>query len=178
MMIPLFFHCVRQQHRPDLFRAVQRSTSFKFRNDQSMHGGNGPLQPPQTSRTRAFWANPLQFFLVRRHKTTNNHNINGRMSLDGLELKQTYTNEDEYDEGGLYNHNINHNNNNNNADNHTGQFRIDDDEEYDEEHVMDFEDEPSHSWWQKLAASLHAGQNPHLACDEDPSQYGFAFSVR
>lgn len=31
------------------------------------------------------------------------------------------------------------------------------------------------SWWQKLANSL---QGQTLACDEDPSQYGFAFSVR
>lgn len=31
------------------------------------------------------------------------------------------------------------------------------------------------SWWQKLANSL---QGQTLACDEDPSQYDFAFSVR
>lgn len=31
------------------------------------------------------------------------------------------------------------------------------------------------TWWQKLAQSLHGNT---LACDEDPSQYDFAFSVR
>ena len=37
------------------------------------------------------------------------------------------------------------------------------------------EDATTPSWWQKLAQSLH-GQT--LACDEDPSQDDFAFSVR
>ena len=40
-----------------------------------------------------------------------------------------------------------------------------------EEEVVDF----TPSWWQKLALSL---QGQTLACDEDPSQYDFAFSVR
>lgn len=37
------------------------------------------------------------------------------------------------------------------------------------------EDATTPSWWQKLAQSLHGHT---LACDEDPSQYDFAFSVR
>ena len=39
-----------------------------------------------------------------------------------------------------------------------------------EEDVLD----STPSWWQKLANSL---QGQTLACDEDPSQYDFAFSV-
>ena len=35
--------------------------------------------------------------------------------------------------------------------------------------------EAAQSWWQKLASSL---QGQTLACDEDPSSYEFAFSVR
>ena len=35
--------------------------------------------------------------------------------------------------------------------------------------------ETTPSWWQKLTHSL---QGQTLACDEDPSQYDFAFSVR
>ena len=40
---------------------------------------------------------------------------------------------------------------------------------------IEFQQEASQSWWQKLASSL---QGHTLACDEDPSSYEFAFSVR
>ena len=44
------------------------------------------------------------------------------------------------------------------------------------EESMEFHDSSSsQGWWHKLT---HALQKETLACDEDPSQYDFAFSVR
>jgi hypothetical protein len=117
---------VHTQHRPDLFRVIQRTAPA--RSVQGANTNEGVMHEKGSHRS-----NPLQFLyggmFVRKHKLPEPplNLARGDAELEELE---------------------------------TG-----------EEPTM----ATTPSWWQKLALSLHGRP---LACEEDPSQYDFAFSVR
>ena len=117
-MISHFF-CL--QHRPDLFRALQRTPSMRLRAENGT--SDGIMNENGKSRS-----NPFQFLyggmFVRKNKE----------SLPSVSLASR---DSESMEPPVFN-------------------------------------DSAPTWWQKLAQSLN-GQT--LACDEDPSQYEFAFSV-
>ena len=114
------------QHRPDLFRVIQRTAPA--RSVQGADTNEGVMNEKGSHRS-----NPLQFLyggmFVRKHK----------LSEPPLNLARGDSELEELETG--------------------------------EEPTM----ATTPSWWQKLALSLHGRP---LACEEDPSQYDFAFSVR
>ena len=112
--------CFPVQHRPDLFRALQKTPSMRLNTE---NGNDGIMNENETTKS-----NPLQFLyggmFVRKSKEPS-------VSLASRDSESA-------------------------------------------EQAAAYQD-ATPSWWQKLKQSLN-GQT--LACDEDPSQYNFPFSVR
>lgn len=116
------------QHRPELFKAIQRSQSLKQEKSDAAIASDGVMNTGTSSSQKRGFVQFLQAKLfARRGKDTNtlpNPSLASRDTLDEDEVEASETN--------------------------------------------------TPSWWQKLAHSL---QGKTLACDEDPSQYDFPFSV-